>query len=738
MPRGKGVRCTGILSDDGRWARCSREEHAGSVPLDERTTPAAYVHHIGGPCACGVVHQVAQPVRNGHVNRRGSGGRLGREVERYVYTDEQGHPLYCNVRYTPKDFRQQRWNGGEWVWGTAGVRRVPYRLPELLAGIAKTPEGIVYSCEGEADADYLRNEHGLTATSPPEPGRGGGGWAVETAAPLRGQRVVILVDNDPEGEAGSAKAEAEQRRAGADARRLRLPNLGPSEDVRDWLRAGRTLAELQALAEALWQPTQGTVLVHPAAAMGESAEEELLPDFPLEALPSVLRAFVTEEARAAIVAPDMVAVPALACAGAAIGTSRAILLKPGWAELPTIWAAVVAPPGAAGTPVLSAVCAPLDRREDDEMVSYRAALAQWEEDEAAWEAKSAKSERGARPKAPVCVRRTVNDVTMEKLAELLQQNPRGLLYFRDELTGWVRSMDQYKARGRGADRSHWLSIWSSRSTLVDRKSSPEPCYLRRPLVCVTGKLQTDMLSEMVDAEGRDDGFVDRLVMVRPRVPERYWTEESVTRPTEVAYHNLFGDLLALTPQQVDESRSDPRTVPLDPEAKSLWVELYNQHVTEMGNPALPIRLLGPWAKFISYAARLALVDHEIRVASKEVEHARTGAVGVVSVVSAWAIVDYLKAHARALRRLVHGRPEDRAVEAVVTWLRRRGGSATRREMVRSEVGGVRSAKEADALIARLAEAEYGHRQVETVAGGQVVRFTLDLVAHHEEMGAGVG
>jgi hypothetical protein len=41
--------------------------------------------------------------------------------------------LYQVVRFAPKDFRQRRPDGpGGWTWNLKGVRRVLYRLFELL------------------------------------------------------------------------------------------------------------------------------------------------------------------------------------------------------------------------------------------------------------------------------------------------------------------------------------------------------------------------------------------------------------------------------------------------------------------------------------------------------------------------------------------------------------------------------------------------------------------------------
>src|SRR5262249_37290992 len=72
--------------------------------------------------------------------------------------------------------------------------------------------------------------------------------------------------------------------------------------------------------------------------------------FPLDALPGPLRSFVDESAWALNCPADYLAVPMLALAGTAIGARRKLEIKPGWRELPCLYAAVVGPPGSAKTP----------------------------------------------------------------------------------------------------------------------------------------------------------------------------------------------------------------------------------------------------------------------------------------------------------------------------------------------------------------------------------------------------
>jgi len=78
-----------------------------------------------------------------------------------------------------------------------------------------------------------------------------------------------------------------------------------------------------------------------------------------------------------------------------------------------------------------------------------------------------------KPKPPIFQHVITTDATTEALASMLAGS-KGTLLFRDELAGWVKSMDQYRS-GRGADRQHFLSMWSRSPIKVDRKGNPRAC-----------------------------------------------------------------------------------------------------------------------------------------------------------------------------------------------------------------------------------------------------------------------
>jgi hypothetical protein len=116
--------------------------------------------------------------REGLIPPTGGKRKLGREVEHYDYTDEQGAVLFQVVRFAePKDFRQRAPSG---AWSIKGIRRVPYRLPELRAALDAHKR--IWVVEGERDVDRLRSE-GLVGTCNP---MGAGEWKDECTAPFRG------------------------------------------------------------------------------------------------------------------------------------------------------------------------------------------------------------------------------------------------------------------------------------------------------------------------------------------------------------------------------------------------------------------------------------------------------------------------------------------------------------------------------------------------------------------------
>jgi RecA-family ATPase len=175
-------------------------------------------------------------------------------VKTYDYTDEAGKVLYQVCRLEPKSFRQRRpvGNGG-WAWSLNGVRRVPYRLPDLI----KYNFGTVFFCEGEKDSDRL-TEHDLVSTT-----AASGKWDEIDLSVFVGRDCMIMADNDPAGEKKASEIASLLHSIAATVRIVRLPGLPDKGDVSDWLDANRD--NVERLVELCFDSPLWTPATEPAA-----------------------------------------------------------------------------------------------------------------------------------------------------------------------------------------------------------------------------------------------------------------------------------------------------------------------------------------------------------------------------------------------------------------------------------------------------------------------------------------
>jgi len=212
------------------------------------------------------------------------------------------------------------------------------------------------------------------------------------------------------------------------------------------------------------------------------------PPMPPEMVPEQLRDWIADQAERMQCAVEMLAAPAITALAAVIG--RKVTIQPkardsGWVVIPNLWCGVVARPGRLKTPVLREAVRGVQECEDirlqghrenerrlrAELVAAEQRVAGIREDlkksfktgsklnaerlqESLQEALLNLDQAKAEATPP---RLIVNDCTTEKLHELLARHPNGLLQIRDELAGWLQTMDR---EDRGGDRQFWLETWS--------------------------------------------------------------------------------------------------------------------------------------------------------------------------------------------------------------------------------------------------------------------------------------
>lgn len=328
----------------------------------------------------------------------------------------------------------------------------------------------------------------------------------------------------------------------------------------------------------------------------ETNQPEKVPaePFPLSVLPPAPRQLVSVGALAIGAPPDMIATPLLAYAAGAIGNRVSIQLKPGFVQRPQLYAAVVAPPGSAKSPSQDLARAAIDSLQRDAHDRYLDQVERFEGQLEQWHASDPKF-RGTKPAKPVMDHLFTTDATIEALGPMIERSP-GIVISRDELSSWVKSFDAYRS-GKGGDRQTFLSLWAGSPVKIDRKGGHDTIYVPDPSVSVVGGIQPDMLTELADEAGRQDGMIDRIIWSYPDPRPATWTDEVVEQHHINAVISIF-QRLRQTPKGI---------VKLSPVAKTDWVEWFNENaaLTETMSGLMQ----GVYAKLPNINARLALILH---------------------------------------------------------------------------------------------------------------------------------
>lgn len=204
----------------------------------------------------GASNQNRTAAQNGITTRANSNSDSQTSLQgvHYVYTDEMGAPLFRVVRYYDEDgnkrFLQQAWDATEerWLRTLNGARRVPYKLPEVIAGVKARKR--IYVVEGEKDVQALR-ALGKVATCNP---MGAGKFRPEFAQYFRGADVRIIQDKDA---AGHIHAKQVEKLLKPVAKSVRVTEVrGDGNDVSDALEAGKGLALVPARRYAHPRPSK--------------------------------------------------------------------------------------------------------------------------------------------------------------------------------------------------------------------------------------------------------------------------------------------------------------------------------------------------------------------------------------------------------------------------------------------------------------------------------------------------
>lgn len=375
---------------------------------------------------------------------------------------------------------------------------------------------------------------------------------------------------------------------------------------------------------------------------------------------------------------DFVAIGAIVCASSIVGAGCSIRpkKKDDWEIVPNLWGGVTGRPSVVmKSPSLAEVMKPIVRLEVEARESFEEAQLWTEAGKLDHKAQQdalkqellqvakgkskrnrtrdeIKAEYAALGQEPETTRRRfrVNDATIEKLQELMNENPRGLLYFRDELTGLLASWDR---EDRQQDRAFFLECWEGKQSFTVDRIGRGTTDTKNACLSILGGIQPSKLTAyLFQSVGSltNDGMVQRFqLLVYPDEPTEW---ELIDEAPDIdAKNRVYEIFKALSDMDfIQAGAQDGKDRPyfrFDDAAQELFYRWVTELEHKIRSEETPL-LVEHFGKYRSLMPSLALVFHLIDVAGG----AGSGPVPLRAAAMAADWVDYLETHARRIYSLV--------------------------------------------------------------------------------------
>ena len=250
-------------------------------------------------------------------------------------------------------------------------------------------------------------------------------------------------------------------------------------------------------------------------------------------LPATVRPWVVDIAERMQCPVEFPAACAMVALAGIIGRRASIrpLQYDDWTEYPNLWGMLIGRPSLMKSPPMKQALMPIQHLTAVARDEYKAAMKVYERqvELAAIEAKQARRRVEAAmaegkdvevlsdklvsdlPEKPKRRRYTVNDTTVEALTEILADNPHGVLVERDEMMGFLQSLER---PGQDGARAFYLECWAGNGRFESDRIARGNTYISGACLSILGTIQPGPLSmylnEAIRGGTGDDGLMQRF------------------------------------------------------------------------------------------------------------------------------------------------------------------------------------------------------------------------------------
>ncbi len=569
--------------------------------------------------------------------------------------------------------------------GVLGWHKKAPNPPRPLYGLNRLttmPDASVILCEGEKAADAaqrLFTGHVCLSWF-------GGAAQLEHAdlGPLANRTVIVWPDADAPGLDAMRKL---LPRLPADTQVVRVDDLPDGFDADDLERQG--CEDPAAWLNERLQPNEPPAKPEPKLAAERNGCEQCnsewpnpqpLPDsllpvaaFDYELVPDEMRAWIKDVSERMQCPPDFVAVSSMTALGAVIGRRLAIRpkAKDDWTVTANMWGLIIGRPGVLKSPSMNDALRPMHWLSALAEANFKKEIAEYDltasanklrrDANAKEAAEKLKKDRTADVRSllkedqasepPTLKRYIANDTNVASLGALLQQNPNGLLVFRDEILSLLDTLDREEFV---SERGFYLTGWNGDSSYTfDRIGRGLHLHIDGVCLSMLGSAQPGRISQYLGRAIRggrfDDGLIQRFgLMVWPDISDEWkHVDRAPDQEAKAEVMRLFERLDALDLRAIGACnwKGDEEGLPylrFDDGAYELYKDWHAKlehrlHGGDELHPALESHL----AKYRKLIPGLSLICHVADLADGS-----KGPVGTDGVRRGIAWAPYLESHAQ--------------------------------------------------------------------------------------------
>ena len=258
------------------------------------------------------------------------------------------------------------------------------------------------------------------------------------------------------------------------------------------------------------------------------------------------------------------------------------------------------------------------------------------------------------PKEPILRRYQTQDTTIEKLQDMLRENPQGIFIFRDELNGFLMKM---KKDGHDEDEDFHIEGWAGDGSFtLDRIGRGT---VRSELICesIFGTIQPTRIIPHIrqtKSDTKNSGFIQRFqIMLFPDAENWEYIDKSQNSAAARRAFNCFKEIANMDFRSLKGCITEVNKIPymrFSEDAQELFIAWLHELQEKLCNPENSPIIREHFGKYRSLMPSLALQFHLVDIA----DGMSSGPVSLSAAQMAAAWCEYLESHARR----IYGMAED--------------------------------------------------------------------------------